>query len=37
MGGMGLPLILLYFLGIALCKYLPLGRPLGAEGYDPVA
>jgi sec-independent protein translocase protein TatC len=37
MAGMGLPLILLYFLGIALCKYLPLGRPLGAEGYDPVA
>jgi sec-independent protein translocase protein TatC len=37
MAGMGLPLILLYFLGIALCKYLPLGRPLGSEGYDPVA
>lgn len=33
MCGMGLPLIILYFLGIALCKYLP----MGAEGYDPVA
>ncbi len=37
MGGMGLPLVFLYFLGIALCKYLPMGRALGAEGYDPVA
>lgn len=35
--GMGLPLIFLYFLGIALCKYLPMGRPMGADGYDPVA
>lgn len=37
MCGMGLPLIFLYFLGIALCKYLPMGRPMGADGYDPVA
>lgn len=37
MCGMGLPLIILYFLGIALCKYLPMGRPMGADGYDPVA
>jgi len=37
MCGMGLPLILLYFAGIGLCKYLPMGRPMGADGYDPVA
>lgn len=37
MCGMGVPLIFLYFLGIALCKYLPMGRPMGADGYDPVA
>jgi len=37
MCGMGLPLIFLYFLGIALCKYLPMGRPMGSDGYDPVA
>jgi sec-independent protein translocase protein TatC len=37
MCGMGIPLIFLYFLGIALCKYLPMGRPMGADGYDPVA
>lgn len=37
MCGMGLPLIFLYFTGIALCKYLPMGRPMGADGYDPVA
>lgn len=37
MSGMGIPLIFLYFLGIALCKYLPMGRPMGADGYDPVA
>jgi sec-independent protein translocase protein TatC len=37
MCGMGIPLIFLYFLGIALCHYLPMGRPMGADGYDPVA
>lgn len=29
------PLILLYFLGIGLCKYMPKGRGIGSEGYDP--
>ena len=30
------PLIMLYFLGIGLCKYMPKGRGIGSEGYDPV-
>ncbi|WP_145348937.1 twin-arginine translocase subunit TatC [Rosistilla ulvae] len=30
-----LPLILLYFLGIGLCKFMPKGRGIGREGYDP--
>lgn len=29
------PLILLYFLGIGLCKYMPKGRGVGSQGYDP--
>jgi sec-independent protein translocase protein TatC len=32
---MMIPLVLLYFLGIAMCKYLPRGRGLGSEAYDP--
>ncbi len=33
--GMMIPLIGLYFLGIALCKWVPRGRGFGARGYDP--
>ncbi|QDV10334.1 Sec-independent protein translocase protein TatCy [Rosistilla oblonga] len=29
------PLILLYFLGIGLCKFMPKGRGIGSQGYDP--
>lgn len=29
------PLIFLYFLGIFLCKFMPKGRGIGSEGYDP--
>lgn len=32
---MMVPLVLLYFLGIAMCKYLPRGRGLGSNAYDP--
>jgi len=32
---MMVPLVLLYFLGIAMCKYLPRGRGLGSSAYDP--
>jgi sec-independent protein translocase protein TatC len=32
---MMIPLIILYFLGIAMCKYLPRGRGLGSDAYDP--
>jgi sec-independent protein translocase protein TatC len=35
MMGMMVPLVLLYFLGIAMCKYLPRGRGLGSAAYDP--
>lgn len=31
---MMIPLVGLYFLGIAMCKYLPRGTALGTEGYD---
>ncbi len=30
-----IPLIGLYFLGIAMCKFLPKGRGLGTDAYDP--
>lgn len=33
---MMIPLIGLYFLGIAMCRYLPRGTSLGSEGYDAV-
>ena len=29
------PLIFLYFLGILLCKYMPRGKGIGSQGYDP--
>jgi len=32
---MMVPLVILYFLGIAMCKYLPRGRGMGSEAYDP--
>jgi sec-independent protein translocase protein TatC len=32
---MMIPLVMLYFLGIAMCKYLPRGRGLGSQAYDP--
>jgi len=32
---MMIPLVILYFLGIAMCKYLPRGRGLGGKAYDP--
>lgn len=32
---MMIPLVILYFLGIAMCKYLPRGRGLGGNAYDP--
>lgn len=31
-----IPLIGLYFLGILLCMYMPRGRGLGSDAYDPV-
>lgn len=30
------PLVMLYFLGIGLCRFMPRGRGLGSEAYDPV-
>ncbi len=30
-----IPLIFLYFLGVLMCKYIPKGRGLGSEAYDP--
>lgn len=35
MVGLGLPLVLLYFFGIALCKYMPKGAGIGAAAMDP--
>ncbi len=35
MVAMMVPLILLYFIGIAMCKYIPRGRGLGSAAYDP--
>ncbi len=32
---MALPLIVLYFLGILMCKFIPRGRGLGNDAYDP--
>ncbi len=29
------PLVFLYFLGVVLCKFMPKGRGLGSEAYDP--
>lgn len=33
--GMFIPLTVLYFLGIALCKYMPQGPGLGSQAFDP--
>lgn len=30
-----IPLVFLYFLGIIMCKYMPKGRGLGSDAYDP--
>lgn len=35
MVGMFVPLTLLYFLGIALCKYMPKGPGVGSQAFDP--
>ena len=35
MFAMMIPLVILYFLGIAMCKYFPRGRGLGSQAYDP--
>ncbi len=32
---MAVPLIVLYFLGILMCKFIPRGRGLGSDAYDP--
>jgi sec-independent protein translocase protein TatC len=32
---MMVPLVILYFLGILMCKYLPRGRGMGGNAYDP--
>jgi len=29
------PLVFLYFLGVLMCMYLPRGRGLGSDAYDP--
>jgi len=33
--GLGVPLVVLYFLGILLCKYMPKGAGIGAPALDP--
>lgn len=33
--GMFIPLTILYFFGIALCKYMPQGPGLGSQAFDP--
>jgi sec-independent protein translocase protein TatC len=35
MMAMAIPLCVLYFLGIAMCKFIPRGRGLGSGAYDP--
>ena len=35
MGGMAAPLVLLYFFGILLCRYMPTGAGIGAPALDP--
>ncbi|MCC9657148.1 twin-arginine translocase subunit TatC [Rhodopirellula halodulae] len=32
---LALPLLFLYFLGIVMCAYMPRGRGLGSQAYDP--
>ena len=33
---LAIPLMLLYFLGIMMCKFIPRGRGMGSDAYDPV-
>jgi sec-independent protein translocase protein TatC len=33
--GLGLPLVVLYFFGVGLCKYMPKGAGIGAPAIDP--
>ena len=35
MVSLAVPLMVLYFLGILMCKYIPRGRGLGSAAYDP--
>lgn len=35
MVALAVPLLFLYFLGIIMCAYMPRGRGLGSEAYDP--
>jgi sec-independent protein translocase protein TatC len=35
MVGLGLPLVVLYFFGIFLCKYMPKGAGIGGPAFDP--
>lgn len=35
MVALALPLLVLYFLGIMMCKFIPRGRGLGSAAYDP--
>ncbi|TWU27071.1 Sec-independent protein translocase protein TatCy [Novipirellula galeiformis] len=35
MVALAIPLMLLYFLGILMCKFIPRGRGLGSAAYDP--
>ncbi|EGF25055.1 twin-arginine translocase subunit TatC [Rhodopirellula baltica] len=35
MVALAVPLLFLYFLGIVMCAYMPRGRGLGSEAYDP--
>jgi sec-independent protein translocase protein TatC len=35
MVGLGAPLIVLYFFGILLCRYMPQGAGIGAPAIDP--
>jgi len=32
---MAVPLVFLYALGILMCKFLPRGRGMGSQAYDP--
>ena len=32
---LAIPLIILYALGILMCKFIPRGRGMGSDAYDP--